>query len=214
MLTMIVLPERKSREMAKRPIVESWGRRDPEARRAKVLMEATRLFAAQGYEATSVNDVAAQAGVSVGALYKYFPDKPALLEGVLSHIEAEFVVGMSQVRAMEGSHFKRLHLMVLGLFAMAAERPYFFWALSSGTHALRGARVFTPGKLVKEEIAQFIQSGIYAGEFRCMDVGLLAVLGYGIVETAMKQCFGPEEQGTRREQWMAVVEEVLARAVS
>ena len=199
--------------MAKKPIAELWGRRDPEARRAKVIEEATRLFAEKGYESTSVNDVAARAGVSVGALYKYFPDKPALLEGVLSHFEAEFVAGMSQARGLEGSHFERLHLMVLGLFSMAAERPYFFWALSSGTHALRGARVFIPGSLVKEEIAQFIQSGVHAGEFRCADVGLLAVLGYGIVETAMKQCFGPEEQGARREQWVALVEEVLARSV-
>ena len=77
--------------MAKKSLVESWGRRDPGARRAKVIEEATRLFAAQGYEATSVNEVAAGAGVSVGALYKYFPDKAALLEGVLSHFEAEFV---------------------------------------------------------------------------------------------------------------------------
>jgi AcrR family transcriptional regulator len=199
--------------MAKKSLVESWGRRDPGARRAKVIEEATRLFAAQGYEATSVNEVAARAGVSVGALYKYFPDKAALLEGVLSHFEAEFVAGMSQVRVMGGSHFDRLHLMVMGLFLMAAERPYFFWALSSGTHALRGAREVNPGAAVRAEIQQFIQGGIDVGEFRCVDAGALSVLAYGIVETAMKQCFGPEEQGARREAWAALVEDVLARSV-
>jgi AcrR family transcriptional regulator len=199
--------------MAKKTIREDLGRRAPEARRERVIEEATKLFAERGYEATNVNEVAANAGVSVGALYKYFPDKPALLEGVLSHVEAEFVAGMSQVRALSGSAFERLHAMILGLFEMAASRPYFFWALTSGTHALRGARTSTPGKAVKEEIARFIQSGIDAGEFRPVDTALLSVLAFGVVETAMQQCFGPEESGSRREQWAAIVEDVLARSV-
>jgi TetR/AcrR family fatty acid metabolism transcriptional regulator len=178
-----------------------------------VLEVATRLFAERGYEAASVNDVAREAGVSVGALYKYFPDKPALLEGVLDGVEQEFAEAMERVHALPGSHFERLHVMVEGLFAMAAERPYFFWALTSGTHALRGEREHSSGEAVRAQIARFIRSGIAAGEFREVDPERMSAIGFGVVETAMLQCFGPREQGRRREVWARLVEETLARSV-
>src|SRR6056297_1930332 len=46
---------------------------------AKVLDEATRLFSELGYHATTTNHIAEAAGVSVGSLYQYFPNKDALL---------------------------------------------------------------------------------------------------------------------------------------
>jgi AcrR family transcriptional regulator len=46
---------------------------------ADILDAAATLFAATGYEATTTNAVAAQAGVPIGSLYRYFPDKRALL---------------------------------------------------------------------------------------------------------------------------------------
>jgi AcrR family transcriptional regulator len=194
-------------------VVERLSRRDPEARRAKVLEVATRLFAERGYESTSVNDVAAEAGVSIGALYKYFPDKPALLEGVLASFEGQFAEAMSQVHQVPGTHFDKLRVMVDGLFEMGAKRPYFFWALTSGTHALRGARAHSSGDAVREQIRRFLESGVAAGDFRPVDVPRMAAIGFGVVETAMQQCFGPKEQGQHKEAWARMVEETLARAV-
>src|SRR6056297_2279933 len=49
---------------------------------AKVLDEATRLFSELGYHATTTNRVAEAAGVSVGSLYQYFPNKDALVVAV------------------------------------------------------------------------------------------------------------------------------------
>lgn len=193
--------------------VEALSRRDPAARRARVLEVATRLFAERGYEATSVNDVAAEAGVSIGALYKYFPDKPALLEGVLANFEGEFAEAMSHVHRVPGTHFDKLHVMVAQLFEMGASRPYFFWALTSGTHALRGERERSSGDAVREQIRRFLEAGIAAGDFRPVDVPRMAAVGFGVVETAMQQCFGPKEQGRHREDWARLVEETLARAV-
>ena len=48
------------------------------ARRAQLLAAAGRRFAAVGYEATTMADVAAAAGVSKGATYLYFPSKEGL----------------------------------------------------------------------------------------------------------------------------------------
>lgn len=65
----------------------------PESR-ARILDSALRLFAEQGYSATSVADVQAASGLSAGsgALYKHFPSKEALLvagiERELVHLDA------------------------------------------------------------------------------------------------------------------------------
>ncbi|NUS42730.1 MAG: TetR/AcrR family transcriptional regulator [Mycobacteriaceae bacterium] len=50
-----------------------------QARRAQILAAARRRFAANGFHMTSMDDVIAEAGLSAGALYRYFPSKNALI---------------------------------------------------------------------------------------------------------------------------------------
>ena len=45
----------------------------------RILAAAARIFADAGYSATTTNHVAEAAGVSIGSLYQYFPNKDALL---------------------------------------------------------------------------------------------------------------------------------------
>ena len=49
---------------------------------ARVLRAAGELFAADGYELTTTNGIAAAAGVSVGSLYQFFVDKRAILDAL------------------------------------------------------------------------------------------------------------------------------------
>lgn len=46
---------------------------------AAILDAAAQLFQRHGYGGTTTNKVAERAGVSIGSLYQYFPDKDALL---------------------------------------------------------------------------------------------------------------------------------------
>ena len=62
-----------------------------EETRANILDAAVRRFAISGYDAASVDEICAEAGVSKGAFYHHFPTKQtvflALLEGWLKTIE-------------------------------------------------------------------------------------------------------------------------------
>jgi len=60
-----------------------------QATRRQLVAAATRLFAERGYEATSVETVLEEAGVSRGALYHHFEDKRALFEAVLETVEED-----------------------------------------------------------------------------------------------------------------------------
>jgi AcrR family transcriptional regulator len=58
------------------------------ATRARLIEVATGLFAADGYEATSIGTVLREAGMSRGALYHHFENKEALLEAVYEAAQA------------------------------------------------------------------------------------------------------------------------------
>jgi AcrR family transcriptional regulator len=58
-------------------------RRRAEARPDEVLDAALALFVETGFAATRVEDIAVRAGLSKGAVYRYFPSKEAILEGLV-----------------------------------------------------------------------------------------------------------------------------------
>lgn len=57
-----------------------------QATRAQLVDVATRLFAAHGYDGTSIQAVLEESGVSRGALYHHFPGKDSLFLAVLAEV--------------------------------------------------------------------------------------------------------------------------------
>jgi AcrR family transcriptional regulator len=73
-------------------------RRTPIQRRSKatvdvVLEAAAQILMRRGYDAATTNEIARRAGVSIGTLYQYFPDKAALFKELLArHLAARRAV--------------------------------------------------------------------------------------------------------------------------
>jgi len=65
-------------------------RLDPDARRAQLLEHAISAFAEAGIERAVHADVAKRAEVSTPTVFKYFPTREALVDAVLSEVEAVF----------------------------------------------------------------------------------------------------------------------------
>ena len=54
----------------------------PDGKRRQILDAAVRVFAAQGFDATRVGDIAKEAGVAYGLVYHYYGSKDAVLDAV------------------------------------------------------------------------------------------------------------------------------------
>src|SRR3954466_3632405 len=69
------------------------GRRQPKQRRAQetvdvVLQGTVRVLGREGVDAVTTNRIAEAAGVSIGSLYQYFPDKKAIFSALHErHVE-------------------------------------------------------------------------------------------------------------------------------
>ena len=66
-------------------------RKHPKQERAKhtvdaILRATAHILAEHGYEGASTNRIAEKAGVSIGSLYQYFPDKESLVVAVLMQL--------------------------------------------------------------------------------------------------------------------------------
>jgi AcrR family transcriptional regulator len=58
-------------------------------RRAEILAAAQRCFVRAGFHGASMQDICAEAGMSPGNLYRYFPSKEAIMAGIAERDRAE-----------------------------------------------------------------------------------------------------------------------------
>ena len=58
--------------------------------RNRLYATAIQLIATRGYEATTLRDIAKEARVSVGLLYRYFPSKEAVVIALYDELSAEY----------------------------------------------------------------------------------------------------------------------------
>ena len=72
--------------------------------RDRALDAALVSFAARGYEATSLDDVADEVGVSKQAILYYFKTKPALLDAVVDRSAAELAAALEAAQGLSLIH--------------------------------------------------------------------------------------------------------------
>jgi AcrR family transcriptional regulator len=86
------------------------------ARRREILETAARVFAEQGYNATTVRKIADEAGLLAGSLYYHFDSKESMLEEILSGFLDELWAGYDEVLAAELSPKDTLAALVTESF--------------------------------------------------------------------------------------------------
>ncbi|MGJ3241388.1 MAG: TetR/AcrR family transcriptional regulator [Opitutales bacterium] len=93
--------------------------------RERILATACRLFAAQGYRGTGINQIIEEAGVAKASFYHHFPSKDALGLAWLEAVDADSVAAFSRLMAEEGmTADERLERWVTGIAKAMAARSF------------------------------------------------------------------------------------------
>ena len=137
--------------MRKRP-VQARSRMTVEA----ILDATARILVRDGYSRLTTNAVAEQAGVSIGSLYQYFPDKVALVEALHArHLERrqQEIVGAMDL-SLKGIELPQIRRLVAGIVNGHLVEP----ALDARFEALRHEAVFADRLAVRAPLDDFRRS--------------------------------------------------------
>jgi AcrR family transcriptional regulator len=136
-----------------------------------------RLVRERGFDAISVNEVAEEASISVGGLYRYIKTKNDLLELVCDGINSSLLEQMKQAADAEKGIFKKLE---------AAIRYYWVKHWDASPAIIIAYREFqslseeAKQRYIRQEreivefLADLIRAGVLIDEFRSVDERLLA----------------------------------------
>jgi len=102
--------------------------------RAALCDAALKLFAEQGIEATTTREIAEQAGVAEGTLYRHFNSKEELVQHLFENSAARFYDVLLQSIEDNQLPGDRLRELVRGVFAFAETHPTSFTYLLSVHH--------------------------------------------------------------------------------
>ena len=150
-------------------------RRRKDARPGELLAAALALFVERGYVATRLQDVAVQAGVAKGTIYRYFKNKDELLAAVVHEYIRPTMEEIDDATMMNPSSRDRLRTVIAawwkrigetrayGLVALLMVEGRQFPHLAHYCHEQTIARYRTT-------IADILASAVAKGEFHPVDI--------------------------------------------
>lgn len=147
-------------------------------RAAEILREAAKLFAANGYDGTSMQDIAVAVGIKKASIYHFFADK-AQIHSTIVVASIERLAALveerqrgSRTAAEKVEAFARAHAQHI------SENAPFYFTAALGYNEIKDpdakAKVQRMRDGYEETLRAFIRAGIAAGEFRELDVKLAA----------------------------------------
>ena len=91
--------------------------------RARVVDAAIVAFGGRGYDATSLDAVAAELGIRKQTILYYFPSKEALLDAAIDRAAEDLSLTLEEALASAGQGWDRVEAVVRSVFRLAARRP-------------------------------------------------------------------------------------------
>lgn len=147
---------------------------------AHLVAVATRLFAARGFEGTSVQAVVEAAGVTKGAMYHYFSSKEDLLYEVYARVLRLQLAHLERFADAGGPVRERLHAAAVDVVETSIENfddtVIFFRSLHQ-LSAAKQAQVRAERRRYHERFRTLVEEGQATGEFRA-DVPADLVVDY------------------------------------
>jgi AcrR family transcriptional regulator len=156
-------------------------------KRRRILDAAVRVFAAQGYDAARVGDVAREAGVAYGLVYHYYASKEAVLEAVFREAWGRLLAAVALAEETGEDAAEQLGLVVKIVLRAWRDDPDLVRLL---------VREVTRNPLIQDELDEIgqafaslermVRRGQADGTFRAeLDPKLAAWMLYGALEEVL-----------------------------
>lgn len=176
-------------------------RRRAEDRPDEVLDAALKMFARNGFAATKVEDIAREAGLSKGAIYRYFPSKEDIFESLVNRAIAPVAERSEELARTSHEDPVVLLRAVLSVVGVKLSDPD---TLALPRIVLQEAGRFPElAETYRRQVIDkgigalelIIQKGIAAGKFRPVDVPLAIrnVMGPLLAHLILSQIFRIDE---------------------
>ena len=132
--------------------------------RKSILAAAKTLFYQRGYNNASIRDIAKNSGITVGNVYRYFPNKESVLEGIVSPVYEKIMdyinLSESYVKADENKTFEDFRNEINSYMLQIAKKFRLeLLILFKGTQGTRFEKT-------RCELISLIENRIYEGLFR------------------------------------------------
>jgi AcrR family transcriptional regulator len=152
--------------------------------RARILSSAIDLFADRGFDATSVNQVIARAGVAKGGFYHHFASKEALLYEVYGDLITRQLDGMDAILARGSAPAAALRALIHDLVtttAASARPALVFWREMHRLGDERTAEYRRARRRYHDAVRTLIRDAQGSGEFATVasaDTVTFTIFGY------------------------------------
>jgi AcrR family transcriptional regulator len=139
-----------------------------EATRNRVLEAARELFDTQGYQGTTIREIARHAGVSVGSVFTTFASKGEVLSQVMEARLDDLYATLDRVAPhLRGSAVERLRTIFAVMFDFEAARPKLFLSHIAAAYDWtlpQTAKPFGRNARIRALLHDTLAKGIEAGE--------------------------------------------------
>jgi TetR/AcrR family fatty acid metabolism transcriptional regulator len=158
----------------------------PQERRvADIMSAARRVIADRGYENALMSEIAEQAGIVEGSLYRYFENKRDLLTKVVDDWFEEVLSTDSGLASIRGTWNRLRHLTWRALTTIRSQPALSRYMLLEIRRDpdYRLSRSFKLNRRFTAEVSEVFESAMAAGEFRRdVPISLLRDMVFGCIE--------------------------------
>jgi AcrR family transcriptional regulator len=156
-------------------------------KRERILEEAVKLFYERGFNATTLDDIATELGVTKPFIYTHFRSKVELLEAICRPTIEMSLHAIAQAASEDGTSTNRLRTGVIAFTKVVLQRRaniavYFREEKNLSRDGLDA--INTLRKRFDRVLSQLLQEGADSGEFAVPDISVAALAIGGMVSWA------------------------------